>query len=172
MSKLLGLPNRVVQSIATILLNDPRVINLLYYTNKEDEDADFLEYDTPPSSSLIDRNIFIGRRIPIPITDVGAFMAIRTFSYRPSYMNTGDFIKVAQIDIDVICHKECQRTIYGTRDISLMALVQEVLEKSDLTGISDHYRIISVSEKLGLHVDYSGYSMRIEITGFSKLLYD
>lgn len=172
MSKLIGLPNRVVNSISNILLNDPRVINFLYYTSKEDEYAEILDKEVPPSSTLIDKNFFIGRRIPIPITDVGAFLSVRTATYRPDYMNHGDYIKLAQIDISIICHKDCQRTLYGTRDITLVALIQDALSKKDLSGIADHYRIISVSDILGLHVDYSGYTIKLEITGFSDLMYD
>lgn len=172
MSKLIGLPNRVMSAVTTNLLNDPRIVNFLYYTNKEDEFEDFLEKETPPSSILIDKNVFIGRRIPIPMTDVGAFMSIRTSTYRPEYMNHGNYIKVAQFDIEVTCHKDCQRTLYGTRDITLIALIQDALAKTDLTGIGNHYRVVSVSDKLGLHVDYSGYIMKLEITGFSTLMYD
>lgn len=171
MSMLYGLSNRVLNAAGTALLQDPRILNYLHYTSIEDSDVDLFAKEPPSASEIINKRFFIGRRIPINIIESGAYMDIRVATSRPEYNNTGRWLKVVQLHVDVICHQDCQVTLRGTRDITIMELVQDVLRNADLTGIGD-YRVISLSDILGLKPEYSGYALKIEVAGFSKDLYD
>ena len=77
-----------------------------------------------------------------------------------------------EVDIDIICHVSCQKTLRGTRDITIAVLLQEILENSDLTGIATNVEITSLTEILGLHQDYNGYQLKIKVTGFNQGLYE
>ena len=167
MSLIYGLPNLFVNAIATKLLSNENLIKYLYYTSEEDENIDIFTKSLPPVGDLINKTIYIGRRVPFVVNKVGAWLGIRVCSYKPQYMKNGNLIKEVQANIDIICHNDCQQTLRGTRDITILTLVQDTLDGEDLEGIGE-YRIISTSEILGLPVEYSGYTIKIEVTGWSQ----
>ena len=151
-------------------------MNYIYYTGKEYENVDLFTLEPPSANDVIDKNIFIGRRVPNIMRQVGAFLNIRVNSYAPVMINfvkkSPKLIKYVDVDIDVICHIDCQKTLRGTRDITIVTLLQEVLETADLTGIAEGADIISVYDILGLNADYNGYTLKIRVTGFNQGLYD
>ena len=53
-----------------------------------------------------------------------------------------------------------------------LTLLQEILEKSDLTGIAETIEITSLTEILGLNQDYNGYQLKITVVGFNQGLYE
>ena len=139
----------------------------MYYTSEEDANVDIFAKALPSIGDLIDKNFYVGRRIPYVVNEVGAWLGIRICSYKPQYMKNGNLIKEVQANIDIICHNDCQKTLRGTRDITILTLVQDTLDSEDLEGIGD-YRIISTSEILGLPIEYSGYTIKIETTGWNQ----
>lgn len=167
MSLIYGLPNLFINAIATKLLSNDNLVKYLYYTSKDDANIDIFAQKLPSIGDLIDKNIYIGRRIPFIVNEVGAWLGIRVCSYKPQYMKNGNLIKEVQANIDIICHNDCQKTLRGTRDITILTLVQDTLDGEDLEGIGE-YRIISTSEILGLPVEYSGYTIKVETTGWSQ----
>lgn len=167
-----GLPNKVISELSAKIFEYPWLLNYIYYTGKEYENVDLLTLKPPKASNLIDKNIFIGRRIPLLMKKVGAFVDIRVNRYQPLLnKKSPKLIKYVEVDIDIICHEDCQRTLRGTRDITIVTLLQEALENQGLTGIADSIEITSVTEILGMNVEYSGYTVKIQITGFSQGLY-
>ena len=171
-----GLPNRVVSELGAKIFESPKLLNYIYYTGKEYEDVDLFSLEPPSANDIIDKYVFIGRRIPNIMKQVGAFLDIRVNSYAPLFENytkkSPKLIKYVEVDIDVICHVDCQKTLRGTRDITIVTLLQEILENSDLTGISGSASIVSVYDILGLNADYNGYTLKIKVTGFNQGLYD
>lgn len=167
-----GLANRVVAEIGAKIFDNPNLLKYIYYTNKEYQDIDIFTLETPEIHELIDKYIFIGRRIPILMKKVGAFVDIRVNRYQPRLnKKSPTVIKYVEVDIDVLCHTECQRTLRGTRDITIVTLLQETLENERLTGIADNIEIISVTEILGLDASYSGYTVKIQVVGFNQGVY-
>lgn len=166
-----GMPNRVVSEISAKIFDNPRLLNYIYYTGKEHQDVDLFALEPPEFYELMDKHIFIGRRIPNLMKQVGAFLDIRVNRYQPRLnKKSPTTIKYVEVDIDVLCHTECQRTLRGTRDITIIALLQEALEKEELTGISE-VDITSVTEILGLDADYSGYTLKLTILGYNQGTY-
>ncbi len=167
-----GLPNRIISELSAKIFENPKLLKYIYYTDKEHEYIDLFTLETPDIQKLIDKHIFIGRRIPHLMKKVGAFIDIRVNRYQPrTNKKSSLFIKYVEIDIDVLCHIECQTTLRGTRDITIVTLLQETLEKESLTGISENIEITSVTEILGLDADYSGYTVKIRVEGFNQGVY-
>ena len=168
-----GLPNMVVTELSAKILESPKLLNYIYYTDIENQYDDLFTLKPPKSSDVIDKFLFIGRRPPIFIKEVGAYVSIRVNRYEPLPSNKSvKLIKYVEINIDVICHIDCQKTTRGTRDITIVTLLQEVLENECLTGIADNTEIVSTTQILGLPVEYDGYQLKIKVTGFNQGLYD
>ena len=154
-----GLPNRINAELCAKILESPKLLNYIYYTDKENQYDDLFKLTPPKSSEVLDKFLFIGRRPPIFIKEVGAYVSIRVNRY-------------VEIDIDILCHIDCQKTTRGTRDITIVTLLQEVLENECLTGIADNTEIVSTTQILGLPVEYDGYQLKIKVTGFNQGLYN
>ena len=173
MAEVYGLPNRVVAEISSKIFENPKVLNYIYYTGKEYEDIDLFSLEPPMIDELVNENIFIGRRIPKLMQKVGAFLDIRVNRYEPQPTRKGEkALKWVEVDIDILCHVECQSTIRGTRDITIVTLLQEIFENEDLTGVSNGAEITSVTEILGLDANYNGYRLKLSITGFNQGTYN
>ena len=167
-----GLPNRVVAEISAKIFDNPKLLNYIYYTEKEHQNIDLFDLETPEIHEIIDKHIFIGRRIPLLMKKVGAFLDIRVNRYQPRInKKSPTVIKYVEVDIDILCHVDCQRTLRGTRDITIVALLQEALENESLTGIADNIEITSVTEILGLDADYNGYTLKLTVYGFNQGTY-
>lgn len=167
-----GLANRIVSEISAKIFENPKLLNYIYYTDKELKDVDLFTLETPDIHDLIDEYIFIGRRIPLLIKKVGAFLDIRVNRYQPRLnKKSSTVIKYVEVDIDVLCHTECQRTLRGTRDITIVTLLQETLENENLSGIAENIEITSVTELLGLDSNYSGYTVKLTVYGFNQGVY-
>ena len=103
---------------------------------------------------------------------VGAFLDIRVNRYQPRLsQKSARTIKYVEVDIDILCHVDCQRTLRGTRDITIVTLLQEILENADLTGIATNAEITTVTEILGLDSNYCGYQLKVSIDGYNQGTY-
>ena len=168
-----GLPNRVMSELMAKIFESDNLLKYIYYVGKEYEDVDIFSLKRPSSSELIDKYIFIGRRIPYLMTEVGAYLDIRVNRYEPlPNKKSSLLLKYVEIDIDILCHIDCQKTLRGTRDITIVTLLQEALETSDLTGIAETIEITSLTEILGLNHDYNGYQLKVTVVGFNQGLYE
>lgn len=172
MAKPYGLPNRVISELCAKIFESPKLLNYIYYTGKEYEDVDLFSLEPPNANDLVDKHIFIGRRIPRLIREVGTFLDIRVNRYEPqNNKRSARLLKYVEVDIDILCHTDCQKTLRGTRDITIVTLLQEILENEDLTGIAEGVEITSVTNILGLNADYDGYTLKIKVIGFNQGLY-
>lgn len=168
-----GLPNRIVSELSAKILESPKLLNYIYYTDIENQYDDLFALTPPKSSEIIDKFLFIGRRPSVFIKEIGAYVSIRVNRYEPLSSNkSAKLIKYVEINIDVICHVDCQKTTRGTRDITIITLLQEALENECLTGIADNVEIVSTTQVLGLPVEYDGYQLKIKVTGFNQGLYN
>lgn len=172
MAEVYGLANRCIAEIGAKILESPNLLNYIYYTGKEYENTDLFTLEPPSANDLVDKYIFIGRRIPNIMKQVGAFLDIRVNRYQPRLgQKSARTIKYVEVDIDILCHVDCQRTLRGTRDITIVTLLQEILENADLTGIATNAEITTVTEILGLDSNYCGYQLKITIEGYNQGTY-
>lgn len=156
-----GLPNRVMTDLSSQLFKHEHLSKMLYYTDKQYENEDILIQKKVSWSKLKDKNIFVGRRIPIVLKLSGAFISFRVFDYYP-YNKNG--IYNIEIDIDVIVHQDCMKTIHGTRDITIVTMIHEALQDKTLTGIGE-CSILNTYDIRDLDAEYSGYSIRVKVEG-------
>lgn len=160
-----GLPNRVMTNLSAQLFKHEHLSKMLYYTDKKYETEDILNQKKVSWSKLKDKNIFIGRRIPLVLKESGAFISFRVFDYYP---HNKQGIYNVEIDIDVIVHQDCMKTTHGTRDITMVAMIHEALANADLTGIAKKCDIGNTYDIRDLDAEYNGYTCKVKIEGFTK----
>lgn len=168
MNGVYGLPNKVMASISTQLFKHEHLSKMLYYTSKEYTTQDIIAQKKVSWSKLKNKNIFIGRRVPIVLNISGAFISFRVFDYYPH--NQADLYNV-EVEIDVIVHKDCMDTIHGTRDIAIVTMIHEALYQKDLEGIGK-CDILSTYDIRDLTAEYSGYTIRLRAKGINKGLWN
>lgn len=159
---LYGLPNIIMSELASELYKHPHLSKFLFYVEKEYENENLLKQKPISWSKLINKSFFCGRRIPIVLTNTGAYLSFRVYDYKP--MNKRDMYYVT-IDIDIITHKDCQYTIHGGRDACILAMVHEVLQNylKHSIGKGD---IINTYDIRDIDPEYQGYTVKIELEGF------
>lgn len=165
MSNIYGLPNIVVAEVMSKLFQHEHLCKFLYYTDEDSKTKSILDRPKVSTSKIVGKNVFIGRRIPNAMLKSGAYLCIRVFKY--DVAKKSKLIKEIQVDIDIICHQDCQSTIHGTRDITLVTMIHDALEDEFLCGIGE-CRVIATGEILGLDVGYDGYRVRVSVVGFSN----
>lgn len=160
---LYGLPNRVMTNLSMQLFKHEHLSKFLHYTAIEYKTKNILLEEKVSASELVDKNIFVGKRVPIIIGMSGAYISFRVYDYYPGYGGKDTYN--VEVDIDIIVHKDCQDTIHGTRDITLVTMVHEALRDERLTGIGK-CRLGNAYDIRDLDVGYSGYTVRASIKGF------
>lgn len=168
MAKICCLANEVLAEINAKIFEHPYILNFLYYTGKDSCNQDIADMEKPYVSELINKNYIIGRRVRYAVTEVGAYICTRVARYSPQFIKSKLLIKEVEVDIDILVHDDCQSTIYGTRDLVLLSLIQEALEENGLNGISPNCEFTNVSDIPGLPPNFSGYCLTVRIKGFNK----
>lgn len=159
-----GLPNRSMTELSKQLFKHEHLSKMLFYTDKQYETEDILSQKKVSWSKLVDKNIFIGKRVPIILKESGAFISFRVFDYYPH--NKQGMYNV-EIDIDVIVHKDCMKTIHGTRDITIVTMIHEALADVDLAGIGE-CTFLNTYDIRDLDAEYVGYTNKVRVLGFAK----
>ena len=54
-----GLPNRIVSELSAKILESPKLLNYIYYTDIENQHNDLFALVPPKSSEIIDKFLFI-----------------------------------------------------------------------------------------------------------------
>lgn len=161
-----GLPNRIISNILSEFFKHEHLSKMLYYVEKEYEKEDVLKLNKVSwGKELVQKCIFNDKRIPIVLKHTGAFMSLRIFDYYP--MNKKDMYEVL-VDIDMITHKECQKTIHGSRDACILAMVHESLSDWKLNNAIGRADILSTYDIRDLDSEYSGYTVKVKVQGFSQ----
>lgn len=159
-----GLPNRVMTDLSSQLFKHEHLSKMLYYTDKQYENEEILAQKKISWSKLKNKNVFIGKRIPIVLKSSGAFMSLRVFDFYPHNENG---IYNVEVDIDVIVHQDCMQTIYGTRDITIVTMIYEALTDKTLTGIGK-CSILNMYDIRDLDAEYSGYTVKVKTKGMLR----
>ena len=50
-----GLPNRIITELCAKILESPRLLNYIYYTDKENQSNDLFALPSPNASDIIDK---------------------------------------------------------------------------------------------------------------------
>lgn len=164
-NEIFGLPNRIVAELGAEIMESEEVCKFLHYT-------DFIEptdiLSLPPVSNapqhILNKRLFVGRRIPVVLNKVGAFMYIDFHSlYDHSTQATP--LKVVVVQCNIIAHHTCMNTRNGSRLVALMCGVNDAIDGKSLSGVGV-CKVRRCEPITGLSVDYSGISIKIEVEGF------
>lgn len=163
--KVVSTSNKILSEVSAKIFENENIMKFLYYTDKKYEDQSILDEPKVSPSKLINKYIFINRRVPTPLTEAGAFISMRFYDYGGK--SVGRNIKKMVIDIDVIVHEDCINTIHGTRDTFLIDAIQDSLD-CPLPSSVGKCEVKRTYDILGLNVKYNGFTVRMEVDAFDK----
>ena len=152
--------------LATIFMLDKQVNKFLYYNNILDEDILSQPDVKNPISALNENKVFVDRKIDkiIKEGDITLFINVKSDAPYSDGARVSSLYNVLTIEIGVICHKSCRKTINGIRELVVTDRVRQILTKTpELQGIGD-LTIKSCSPMYSIpYYDYNGYSTQFEI---------
>ena len=163
MSGAYGFPNRVVSEVVSELIRHDAFCKFLYYTQDEKE-SEILSKPSISGAKLLNKNLFIGRRIPITLLKSGAYVTARMSDFKPEDYNS-EIIKLTDVELMVVVHQDALSTLNGTRDCALVSAIIDALDKKKLGGIGN-CRVVRVNDIMGLPIEYTGYKILIRVKGF------
>lgn len=152
--------------LATIFMLDKQVNKFLYYNNILDEDILSQPDVKNPISALNENKVFVDRKIDkiIKEGDITLFINVKSDAPYSDGARISSLYNVLTIEIGVICHKSCRKTINGIRELVVTDRIKQILTKTpELQGIGD-LTIKSCSPMYSIpYYDYNGYSTQFEI---------
>lgn len=152
--------------LATIFMLDKQVNKFLYYNNILDEDILSQPDVKNPISALNENKVFVDRKIDkiIKEGDITLFINVKSDAPYSNGSRVSSLYNVLAIEIGVICHKSCRKTINGIRELIVTDRIIQILTKTpELQGIGD-LTIKSCSPMYSIpYYDYNGYSTQFEI---------
>ena len=152
--------------LATIFMLDKQVNKFLYFNNILDEDILSQPDVKNPISALNENKVFVDRKIDkiIKEGDVTLFINVKSDAPYSDGARVSSLYNVLTIEVGVICHKSCRKTINGIRELVVTDRIRQILTKTpELQGIGD-LTIKSCSPMYSIpYYDYNGYSTQFEI---------
>lgn len=152
--------------LATIFMLDKQVNKFLYYNNILDEDILSQPDVKNPISALNENKVFVDRKIDkiIKEGDITLFINVKSDAPYSDGARISSLYNVLTIEVGVICHKSCRKTINGIRELVVTDRIRQILTKTpELQGIGD-LTIKSCSPMYSIpYYDYNGYSTQFEI---------
>ena len=152
--------------LATIFMLDKQVNKFLYYNDILDEDILSQPDVKNPISALNENKVFVDRKIDkiIKEGDITLFINVKSDAPYSDGARVSSLYNVLTIEVGVICHKSCRKTINGIRELVVTDRIRQILTKTpELQGIGD-LTIKSCSPMYSIpYYDYNGYSTQFEI---------
>lgn len=164
-------PNRFMIKIANALMLDNEVNKALYYNNELDKDIYSLPEIENPVSELKDHKVFIDRRIDEIRKEGDIALYINLYRDNPYEKNykKSRFIKTCKIEIGVICHKTCRKTLNGNRDLIVIDRAKNLLKNDrSLRGIGEN-NFENTQPMYNMPYEYNGYLFIIETDYFGDM---
>lgn len=167
---LVGLPNRIMNQMCAELMANQDFAKFVYY---KEEDGDILELANleNPHKLLKNNQVFINRKIPKLLLeyDVNVFMTLsRWRSYTTLKKTMSKTIDEVTIKVVILMQQTCIQTENGNRDVALVSIIKDIVEKSDLNGLGK-CSVEDVAELYALPPEYHGFEMFIKVHGFKDL---
>ena len=129
----------------------------------------FKNYCGYPASICVSVNEEVVHGIPtderiIKEGDITLFINVKSDAPYSDGARVSSLYNVLTIEIGVICHKSCRKTINGIRELVVTDRIRQILTKTpELQGIGD-LTIKSCSPMYSIpYYDYNGYSTQFEI---------
>lgn len=167
---LVGLPNRIMNQLCAEIMQNQDFVKMVYY---KDNNEDVLALpDLENSHKLLkNKQVFINRKIPkiLHDFDVNVFMTLsRWRSYTPFKKNASQSVDEVTIKVVVLVQESCLITENGNRDIAILSIIKNIVEKSDLNGIGN-CSVEDIAEVYALPPEFHGFEMYIKVYGHKQL---
>ncbi|MBC6695341.1 hypothetical protein H9L25_00920 [Terrisporobacter mayombei] len=165
-----GFPNKLMLKLSNMIMLDPDINKALYYNKVKDKDLYSLPPVENPISSLKDNKVFIDRRIDKvqKESDISIFINLSNDESYTKRYQTSRFFRTCRIEIGVICHSDCRKTLNGTREGIVIDKIIELLANAKLGGIGEA-TLEPFSQLYNMPFGYTGYSAKISVDYFNTM---
>lgn len=157
-------PSLLTMKISNMIMLDSEINKMLYYNEVNDKDIYSLDEVSNPIGELKDKKVFIDKRVDKvwKESDISVFINISNdIPYSRNYKKSR-FIRTCEIEIGVICHTDCRKTINGLRESIVFNRIKELLYKNDSLGTVGEIQWGSTNQMYNTQYGYIGYSTKIE----------
>lgn len=164
-------PNRYMIKVANAIMLDDEINKMLYYYKEKDKDIYSLLPVENPVSKLRDDKVFIDRRIEKVCKEGDISVFINMYSNTPYTKNftKSKYIKNLKVEIGVVCHTSCRKTLNGSREVIVFNRIAELLtERSDLHGVGE-VEVESTRQMYNMPHEFTGYSIIISLEYFGDM---
>lgn len=161
-------PNRLMLKLSTLMMMDNELNKMLYYSDVKDKDIYTLPDVVNPVSELKEVKVFMNRRIDkvFKESDICVYINLSNDEpYSRRYSKSKSY-RTCKIEIGVICHDDCRKTLNGTREVIIMDRIKEVLSTANLGGIGDT-ELDPISTLYNMPHQFSGYSTKLVMDYFA-----
>ena len=161
MSVIKSFPDRYISKLAAIIMNDQEIAKFLYYNNVMDKDI----------SKLLDKKVFMNRRVESLFLKSDISIFINLYSDEPKNMNgkKSRFYDTLKVEIGVICHNDCRKTLNGARESVVFNRLEEIVRTNEeLDGVKKP-KIGGAVQSYNIPYDYNAYIFSITVDYFSTM---
>ena len=169
MSIIKGFPDQMILKISNMIMLDSEINKILYYNKEKNTDIYSLPEVKNPISLLKDEKVFIDRRIDkvLKESDISVFINLTNDeSYLRRYERSR-FFRTCKIEIGVICHGDCRKTINGIREDMVIKKIIELLSNVKFPGTIGEAYLEPVTQMYNMPYAYNGYSTKLSLDYFS-----
>lgn len=171
MSVIKSFPDRYISKLAAIIMNDQEIAKFLYYNNVMDKDIYSLPDVKSPVSKLLDKKVFMNRRVESLFLKSDISIFINLYSDEPKNMNgrKSRFYDTLKVEIGVICHNDCRKTLNGARESVVFNRLEEIVRTNEeLDGVKKP-KIGGAVQSYNIPYDYNAYIFSITVDYFSTM---
>lgn len=165
-----GFPDKLMLKISNMIMLDKDINKVLFYNKEQNKDLYTLPSVNNPISTLKDDKVFIDRRIDkvLKESDISIFINLANDeSYSRNYQRSR-FFRTCKIEIGVICHRDCRKTLNGTREGIVINKIIELLSNAKLGGIGEAY-LEPFTQMYNMPFEYTGYSTKLSVDYFNTI---
>ena len=171
MSVMKNFTDRYISKLTTCLLTDDIINKFLWYNTVKDEDI----YDLPkidnPVSELKDKKVFVNRRVESLFLDSDISVFINLFQDQPAYISSkrSNKINTLTLEVGVICHKDCRKTLNGARELIVANRIQYLLRNTEYLEAIGAPELSATKQSYNIPYDYNAYIVSVTIDYFESM---
>ena len=163
-------PDKYINKLATILIMDDEINKMLYYNDVCDEDI----YKKPkvknPIGTLLDKKVFCNRKVAEVFLESDCSIFINLKKDAP-YKNDGKesrFFDTMILEIGIICHNKCRRTLNGARESVIFDRVQKIIRTNEQLECVGEPRIKETDQSYNIPMEYPAYIVSVKLNYFNN----
>ena len=171
MSVIRSYPDRYISKVATILMNDEIISKFLYYNDVDDKDIYALPKVKNPVGKLKDVKVFCNRRVEAMFvkSDISLFINLKNDNPYSKNGRKSLFFETMELEVGVICHNDCRKTLNGIRESIIFDRVQYIMKNTEELEAVGKPHLSATTMSYNIPYDYSCYVLTATINYFSTM---